>query len=430
MKGKKALLAAVLTVTSILVHSQEIYRDTLSVTLNQADSIFLVQNLSLLAEKCNVEAAKARIIQAKLFRNLNFSISQNIFNPYYQSMGAKKYFDLTDKGDMAIQVQKLILTAGKRNKQISLAETGARREEEYYFDLIRTLKFALHSQFYNIRHLENILAVYSNEIASLSKLADAFKKETEKGNVSKKELLRIQASLFSLENEKLGYLTQLISAQSEMNILLHSDNIYIKPAPGSLPVQGFNPDSLRLQQLIDTANACRYDLRMAKTDVDISNLNLSYQKALGVPDVTVSGGWEKNGGYYHNYNFIGLQFDLPLFDRNQGNIKSAKFSSENLKYNFQSTAERVKSEVVSAYSTLLETDRLYRRFDTSFTGELEVMNGEMLKNFEKRNISLIEFLDYYDAYKMNVIQLNTLMMNRAGSIENLSFVTGKDITIK
>jgi len=51
----------------------------------------------------------------------------------------------------------------------------------------------------------------------------------------------------------------------------------------------------------------------------------------------------------------------------------------------------------------------------------------MLKNFEKRNISLIEFLDYYDAYKTNAIQLNTLMYNRINSFENINFAVGKDI---
>ena len=59
--------------------------------------------------------------------------------------------------------------------------------------------------------------------------------------------------------------------------------------------------------------------------------------------------------------------------------------------------------------------------------DLETLNQEMLNNFEKKNISLIEFLDYYDAYKENAVQLNTLLYNRINAFENLNFSVGKDI---
>jgi cobalt-zinc-cadmium efflux system outer membrane protein len=188
-----------------------------------------------------------------------------------------------------------------------------------------------------------------------------------------------------------------------------------------------SPESFKLQDLIDTAYMYRYDLKMARSDFDISNLNLSYQKALAIPDVTVSGGWDKNGGYFHNYNYVGLSFDLPLFDRNQGNIKSAKFNAESNRYKVETAGDQVKADVINAVSNAIETNRLYFRFDKTFLSDLKSMNDEMLKNFEKRNISLIEFLDYYDAYKTNAIQLNTLMYNRINSFENINFAVGKDI---
>ena len=62
--------------------------------------------------------------------------------------------------------------------------------------------------------------------------------------------------------------------------------------------------------------------------------------------------------------------------------------------------------------------------------DLDILNEEMLKNFEKKNISLIEFLDYYDAYKENVVQLNNLLYNRINAFENINFSVGKDIMLK
>jgi len=427
MNLKRLLIFPVFLGVTGISFCQESYKDTLTVTLQRVDSIFISQNLTLLAEKCNIESSKALIIQAKLFKNINFSISQNVHNPYYETMRGKQWFDFTDKGETVIAVQKLFLIAGKRNKQIGLAQSGALKEEQYYFDLLRTLKFSLHSQFSNIYYLGQIIKVYEREISSLNKLSLVFQAEEGKGFISKKEVLRIKASLFSLENEKLGYITQMISAQTELNTLLHTTNLFYLPV--WMPDSSYknSPESFKLQDLIDTAYMYRYDLKMARSDFDISNLNLSYQKALAIPDVTVSGGWDKNGGYFHNYNYVGLSFDLPLFDRNQGNIKSAKFNAESNRYKVETAGDQVKADVINAVSNAIETNRLYFRFDKTFLSDLKSMNDEMLKNFEKRNISLIEFLDYYDAYKTNAIQLNTLMYNRINSFENINFAVGKDI---
>ncbi|MGD0582537.1 MAG: TolC family protein [Bacteroidales bacterium] len=430
MDLKRFLIIPVFFTSAIVLFGQESFKDTLRISVRQADSTFISQNLSLLAEKCNIEASRAQIIQARLFKNLTFSIEQNVYNTEYLTNGGRPWFDFTDKGETSVQIQKLFLLAGKRNKLIQLAESGALREEQVYFDMLRTLKYSLHSQFYNIYFLQQILKVYDKEISSLDRLVGVFEGQSEKGFISRKELLRIKSMLFSLENEKLGLTTQMISAQSDFNILMHTSNLYYLTQFDQNEFDKRSLDSLKLSTLIDTADIYRYDLRMARTDLDISNINLAYQKSVAVPDLTLSGGWDRNGSYVHNYNFIGMQFDLPFFDRNQGNIKTAKFNAESNKYKVQSAEDQVKADVINAYSTAIETDRLYSRFDKSFLGDLESMNGEMLKNFEKRNISLIEFLDYYDAYKTNVIQLNTLMYNLINSFENINFVVGKDILTK
>ena len=377
----KYLVFLSLTILSMNLKGQEVFKDTLKLSIQQADSVFINQNLSLLAEKCNINAAKAQIIQSGLFTNITISATQNVINNEYKAMGVRKWFDTSDKGESSAQIQKLFRLAGKRNKQIQLAELTAGKEEQIYFDLMRTLKYTLRSDFYNLYYLSQIVKVYDKEIASMHKLIDAYQGQFEKGFISKKELF----------------------------------------------LSKFTPDQLKLQVLMDTAYVHRYDLKMAQSDVKINEVNLSYQRSMAVPDLTLSAGWDKNGGYIHNYNFIGMQIDLPFFNRNQGNIKSAKYMIESSKYKLLSAEDMVKSDVLGAYANLKETNQLYNKFDNSFMADLDLLSQEMLKNFEKKNISLIEFLDYYDAYKQNAVQLNTLLYNRINAVENLSFTIGKDI---
>jgi cobalt-zinc-cadmium efflux system outer membrane protein len=430
MLYKNRLFLLLYAFWSVNLYGQEVFNDSLKVTLQQADSIFTMQNLLLLAEKCNIDAAKAQIIQARLFNNPAFTVNQNVINTEYKTNGGRKWVDYSDKGETSVQIQKLFLLAGKRNKQIKLAELTATKEEQIYFDLLRTLKYSLRSGFYNIYYLKQILKVYDKEIASMNKLIEAYQGQFEKGYISKKELLRLKSALFSLENEKIGFSSQLINSQADFNVLMHTSNIFYLPQPDTSAFDKFSPEAFKLQTLIDTAYVHRYDLKMAQSDLSISLLNLTYQKAMAIPDVTLSAGWDRNGSYIHDYNFIGLQMDLPIFNRNQGNIKSAKFIAESSKYKLQSAEDQLKADVISAYANAIETNRLYNKFDNKFVADLDILNEEMLKNFEKKNISLIEFLDYYDAYKENVVQLNNLLYNRINAFENINFSVGKDIMLK
>jgi cobalt-zinc-cadmium efflux system outer membrane protein len=67
---------------------------------------------------------------------------------------------------------------------------------------------------------------------------------------------------------------------------------------------------------------------------------------------------------------------------------------------------------------------LNNSFDPAFKDNFKHLIQEVAKNYEKRNISLLEFLDFYDSYKTNVLQLNTLRFNRVISLEQINFITG------
>jgi cobalt-zinc-cadmium efflux system outer membrane protein len=404
---------------------QESFKEVKIINVSQADSIFLAKNLLLLAERFNVNASKAQIIQARLYNNITLSLTQNVYDPE-----RKLWFDASSAGETASSIQKLFLLAGKRNKRITLADLSYRKEEQVYFDMIRTLKFTLRSDFYNIYYLKQILKAYEKEINSLSRLISVFENQFEKGYASKKEVLRLKSTLFSLSSEKQGYLVQLFSNLSDFNMLLHTTNIDYLPQTDSYSLKAFEVDSLKLQALIDTACSYRYDLIMAESDVKINKANLSYQKALAVPDLTLSAGWDRNGSFVHNFNFISMQIDLPFFNRNQGNIKSAEFSIEGSKAAFESASDKVKTDVILAYTNVLYTNKLQNQFNEKFMSDQQALIEEIVKNYEKRNISTMEFLDYYDAYKNNIIQFNNLRNSIANALENLNFSVGKDVTLK
>jgi outer membrane protein, heavy metal efflux system len=401
--------------------------DTISLTLEKTEAVFLDRNLQLLAQKCNVDAAKALVLQAKLWDNPTITVNQDVYNTETSTLGGKKWFDISKTGEANFQFQQIIYLAGKRNKRIKLADLTAQKTEYQFYDLLRTLKYQLRSDFYTLYYTQQSLAVYKKEIESLDKLVKVFEEQYQKGYVSKRDLLRLKASLFSLNSEKLGLESQLTDTREDFSLLLRFTNVYPLVVLDANLADSVHAEKLNLKALIDTASNYRNDLKAAQADLKYNEMNVAYQKALAIPDFQFIAGWDRNGSYFKNYNYIGIQMDLPFFNRNQGNIKSAQYIYQSSQYNLQSVQDMLENDLLSALTKAIGNDKVYRQFDKSFNADFTSMQDEVLKNYEKRNMSLLEFLDFYEAYKDNTLQYNALQNNRLNAFENLNFCVGKSV---
>jgi len=396
--------------------------DTLHLTLQDAENQFIQRNFLLLASKYQVSSADAAIIQAKLYPNPNFAIEQGVYN-----QDTKKWFDLSPTGETALSLQQIIILAGKRNKQIDLAKINSQISLYQFYDLIRTLRYELRSSFFEIYFLHDAISVYDKEIESLKRLIDVYTSQYNKGNIAFKDLARLQALQFSLQNERLELVKQ--STEKQLNLGLLTGDTSLKPV-SPIVSGGFNEidvGKLNYSELVDSALVNRYDLRTARSLVQLSQSNLALQKALKTPDLLLGANYDKAGNYVRNYNALSLAIDLPFWNRNQGNIKAAKFQIEADKQ-LQSQAElQVRNDISNAYRQLLETDKLYKTASLQFTSDYEKLLDGITKGYQNHTISLLEFIDYYETYKNSKLELNHLQNNRLDALENLNLATGTTI---
>lgn len=417
---KKLVLVIIISYAAFLAGVQKAQAqgsDTLKVTLKQAEDLFLKNNLQLIAERYNIDNASAQVITARLFPNPDFNYSNGIHSNDATEGPAYK--------DHSFGISQLFTTAGKRNKNIQLAKIGVDQAKYQFFDLLRTLKFTLRSDFYTIYFQQQSAKVYSQEINSLAKALTVFKEQYAKGNVAQKEVLRIQSQLYTLQAEYNNLQTGIDTVQSELKLLTKTPTAtYIIPETDN-NFDGKNiVAGVAYQTLLDSAYVNRYDLKLAKTAVDYNNMNLQLQKATAVPDVSLSLNYDRLGSYGTNFLGAGIGFSLPFFNRNQGGIKQARIAIDQSKVQLQNQQDKVESDVATGYKTALRLENLYNSFDPAFKDDFNHLIQEVFKNYEKRNISLLEFLDFYDSYKTNTLQLNTLQLNRVTSLEQLNYVTG------
>jgi len=398
--------------------------DTLTLSLPEAEKLFVQNNHQLIAVQYQIDQARADVITARLFDNPELSYENLLYNKE-----TKRFLEISRAtGQYQASLSQMIKLAGKRNKNIQLANIGVKLADYQYFDLIRTLKYTLHTTFYKAYYEQQSAAVYAQQISSLKLLLQANEAQLKLGNVAAKEVIRIKSLLYTLQTEYSMSLNEIEDLQSEIKLMTG-----LKPAAALKLVTDpqeqlhFKPEQRSYIGLLDTARNNRADLQLARSEVTYAEKNLSLQKANAVPDVELSLSYDLKGSYPDNYTGIGLRVPLPLFNRNQGEIKKAKIAIAAGNVALKQQEAVLESEVHNSYVSALRTESLYQGMDTQFNSDFDKLITEVIKNFRSRNISLMEFLDFYDSYKENTLQMNNLKFERMKAKEELNFVTGSNI---
>ncbi|MBC9914720.1 TolC family protein [Chitinophaga varians] len=405
---------------SCCVHAQTL--DTLKLTLPEAEQQLLQKNIPLLAQKFNIDAAKAEVITARLWDNPQVTFENVLYNHT-----TKKWFDFSYNGQNSLQVQQLFKLAGKRNKAVQLAQSGVKMTEYQFFDLLRTLRFSLHDNFFDLYYKQQSQQTFGRQIAFLQQIVKVFEQQKAMGNIAPKEIIRIKSLLYDLQHDALELEKDIQQTQSDLALLIR--------VPATVNIQPQLPDTLAgvpvsglsFQTLLDTAKANRYDLKIAQENVQYNNTNLRLQRSLAVPDVQLGFSYDKQGNFERNYNGLNISMPLPFFNRNQGNIKMAKAALENSKLQLNGTQDQLEHDVMNSLQQALKTEKLLQEFDPGFEQEYTTMMREVEKNYGLHNIGLLEFIDLYDAYRNNVLKMNELKYNRLNALEQINFATGASI---
>lgn len=392
--------------------------DSVQTTLQQAEKVFLQNNLLLLAQQYNVDISKAYVQQAKYWDNPVLNTDQNIYD-------GKFFRHNKDFGQVYVQLQQVIKTAGKRNKLIQLANDDVLNAGQQFNDLMRNLRFILRNDFNTLNQQFQTLRIYNTEIASLQKLDAGMDAQLQAGNISQKDNIRIKALLFSLRSDAADLQRQITDTEKEFGTLLQvkGDTVFV---PQSNEITAVTIP-LGLAALLDTAKNNRPDVQLAQTNLLSQQHNLNYQKALAVPDVTVGVEYDQRSSYINNFWGLGISLPIPLLNKNKGNIKAAQFSIKQAGVQIQQIQNTVQQDVIAAYNKLLTVQKLQQSIPPDFMTRYNQLMKNMVQSYQERQIGLLEFIDFFDAYKEAATKQLQQQTNLRNAAEELNYSTGTTI---
>ena len=410
-------------------------QETLTLSRTEAEGVFLSSNLELLAEKMNVGLQEAEVMQARLWPNPSFTLGEINFWATRRQTGGQEVSpplwgsrNFGRNQQFAAQLNQLVQTAGKRRKLIALEQTDVSRAEQEFEEVLRDLKFEFRQQLTEMQYLQLRLKSLQQQQEGVDKLARAYQNQFEKGHIAKAEYLRLKALSLSMAKELYETRSALNEASSVLKNLMHipaaqelqlsQEGYYVKPDHHILS---------DVKQHLLTAKENRPDIRLAALDINYAEQKIKYEKSMAVPDLEFQMSYDRNGSTMLDFVGFGVNIDLPVFNRNQGNIKKAKLELEQAKIKSGMKAKTAETELYQTIKDLKNAAGFIQSIDADYETSLDELLAAYNKNFSTRTISMLEYLDFLDAYLSNkdfILKANKDLNN---NVQKLNYIVGTEV---
>jgi cobalt-zinc-cadmium efflux system outer membrane protein len=410
IRVKRYILTALSCLSIIASSAQESV-----LTARQIETMFLEQNLELIAGQMNISIADAAIAEARVWDNPEFSVSDvNVWQA-----GREKQF--------SVELSQMISLSARRSKLANVEKVGREIAVKQFEELLRGLKLELRSSIAELVYLQNMQKVFDEQKTFLEEVVAASKAQYEKGNVSRSELLRLQTALFEVEGEVNDTQAGLNTLQKTVKTLLAIDPstvIVVADDDSHTP----SPAALNPALLIETALDCRPDLQATALQSEYHRKNITRHKSLVMPDISLGVKYDRYGGIRNNFVGVGASLQIPLFNRNKGAIKTARIQLKQNELLLEHNKKILQNEVMESFLNYSGTYAfLERNLTNPALSELDRMLEVYAKNLLSKTISMVEYMDFMDSYRSTKERLLRNRKELRLQFEQLQFSIGQDI---
>ncbi len=401
-------------------HAQEplpVNEDTIYLNLEDAQKRLMEKNLTLLLNYYNIDIAKANYLQSKLLYNPNLTYWQELYNP-----NKRDFLNYSD--EHGGQIQQLFTLAGRHKATWKLAEVGVKQAQYQVADILRNLKYELVTDMSDLYNNQALVKIYNTEESKLLHLIEITQNLYAKGNAAGEDVTRLQAQYRDAIAQELTSRQSIDNDEQDLKIILN-----YPPKTYFISLISIHDSATipTFETVSDSAVKNRPDLLLAYSGSDYAEKNLKLQRTTGVPDLSLAANFESVNDYEPNFWGIQGSIDLPVFNRNQWNIAAAKEQLKQSEINDSLMLATVQNQVVTSYTNLLRYKKQMNEITPVYAQNLEDMMNNAFTNYEKRYISILDFLSELSTYLDGKTNLLNLQVQYFNAMHNLDMSTGTDL---
>ncbi|MFD2595598.1 TolC family protein [Sphingobacterium griseoflavum] len=386
---------------------------------------FLENNYALLAQKFDIGRAEAQVVQEKLWPNPTLAISEvNLWSNRTTETLPRLFGNYGRGQQISVELEQLIETAGKRSKRVAIKELEHRTSVYTFEELVRELKKELRQTYYQLSSLSQEKTQLTELVDLFTQLNDQYGRQAVLENVSKVDRYRVQSELVTLRKELTDLESEISTYLEVLRVLTGLNGLSLSQL--ALVTDGNQTIKALPADILTIALDQNIGLKRQTLQVEQAGKELQLEKAQRKPDLTLQLGYDRGGNIMQDFIGLGVSMDLPVFNRNKGNIKAAAYQLEKEETTKQALKWELENAVVRLQGQLMRYQSALAAWPLDGVREqLDILN-RYRKHLQAGQVTLIEFIDFTQATRDAQKAYLDTWENYNITYEELQYLVGKD----
>ncbi len=388
-----------------------------SITLHQAIQLALQHNQTLKAAQTGIQESQADQITASLRPNPVFTYD-DLFVPIVPSQFNGT--NLNNITEFDVGASYTFERGHKRQARMKAARDQTTVTRSLVNNDARALTYDVAQQFVSALLAKSNLQFAQRDLASFQKTVNLSETQYKAGAISEGDLLKIKLQRLQFQTDVSQSQLALAQALAGLRQLVGFDSV-----PSNYGVIGhlaYQPLHGNREDFESLALKTRPDLAAAKQGVLAAQSNYGLQKANGKRDITTSL-YYTHVSAINSASFI-FNMQIPIFDRNQGNIALAHYGVTQSQENEAAVEQAVLTDVTSAYQAVQTNAKIVRLYDSGYLRQAKDSLEISQYAYQRGAVSLLNFLDAERSYRSTELAYRQSLANYMLSLEQLREAVG------
>lgn len=326
-------------------------------------------------------------------------------------------FNFAQDTDTYALITQPVELPGKRSSRMAVAQSAYRRAQLQRELARREVAYRVKKAYWRAVAATRAQELLRENVDDMQTMVVYHAARVREGAMAEADLLRVQLERERLEIESTSATLEV--ERSRIDLFREMGKTDYTPVRLSDELE--NTDLPEIETGMETALSRRQEVLEARAALDQAMAIERVERATARPDLDFIGGYKRATGL--NTAVLGLSFNIPLFDRNQGNIKASTSAVSEAKASLALTEAAVRAEVLAAQADFAarrkqvsSTLRLIRdhAMETSRIAHAAYQEGgiDLLRLIDAERIRIESELLYYRAlaeYQQSVANLENVM---------------------
>jgi len=393
-------------------------QNTTFISLDQAIDLALVHNHSIKATRTLILQNQAQEITANLRPNLTLGADSQ-FVPFFSPQDFSGE-NLNETQQFDIGIGYLFERGHKRQRRLQAARDQTAVTRAQVTDAERTLVFNVGQQFVSVLLAESTLRFALQDLQSFQQTVDISEAQLKAGSLSEGDYLKIKLQLLQFQTDVSSARLAKVQALVGLREFLGYDAV-----PADFDVIGdlaYQPLKANLEDLQAKGLRERPDFRAAELGITAAQSQILLAKANAKVDVNGTYDFTHVSG--ENTASLFVNFELPVFNRNQGEIARTGYAFTQAQEQQQAASDTVLSDVANAFEAVRSNDEVVQLYTSGYRQQAQESRDISEYAYKRGAASLLDFLDAERSYRAVELAYRQALASYMTALEQLKEAVG------